>query len=228
MSNSILVKVEDLDKSYLTGQEKISIFESMDLELPAGQITALYGPSGSGKSTLLHLLGGLDRPDRGTIIVDGKELNSLSDDGLAVLRQQTISYVFQFHHLLVDFTALENILIPLMIRKMPYHEAYKSAEQFLQLVGLSGRENHKPGELSGGERQRIAIVRALVTQPKLVLADEPTGNLDLENASKLLKMIEELCRTLGQTFLIATHDPEIASIADQRLHIKNKRISRLT
>ncbi|MBP7460141.1 MAG: ABC transporter ATP-binding protein [Candidatus Delongbacteria bacterium] len=228
MNDQILLSVEGLSKSYHTGNEELKILQDVDFELNAGSICALYGASGSGKSTFLHLLGGLDQPDQGRIRLNGMEIHHLSDEGLSELRRTRISYVFQFHHLLTDFTALENVQIPLLIRGESITQSIKKSEQIMDIVGIMDRKDHKPSELSGGERQRVAIARALVTQPCLVLADEPTGNLDQENAGRLLNLIVDLNSRLNQTFLIATHDPEVSSIAHQKYQIKQKTIHRMS
>lgn len=227
MNDSLILQVEGLCKAYRTGNEELSILQDVNFKLSAGKICAIYGSSGSGKSTFLHLLGGLDQPDQGKICLNGSEINHLTDENLSALRRTQISYIFQFHHLLTDFTALENVQIPLLIRGESMSQSVKKSEQIMQIVGIMERKDHKPSELSGGERQRVAIARALVTQPSLVLADEPTGNLDLENAGKFLTLIQDLNSRLNQTFLIATHDPEVSLIAHEKFHIKNKAIVRM-
>ncbi len=226
MNKNILV-VKKLYKTYRTGDEIIEIFKEMDLAIEGGKIIALYGPSGSGKSTFLHLVGGLDRPDEGEIVLGNDVINKLSDDQMSKLRAYKIGYVFQFHHLLSDFSAIENVMIPQLIVNKSKMEAIQRAEHLLNIVGLKNRMEHKPAELSGGERQRVAIARALANEPDIVLADEPTGNLDLKTANKIIDLIIDLNKKFHYTFIIATHDPEIAKIADISFKIEDYKIKRL-
>jgi lipoprotein-releasing system ATP-binding protein len=177
------------------------------------------GPSGCGKSTLLNVLGTLDRPDSGTLSIDGKDVSSLGDKSLSRLRNETIGFVFQFHHLLPEFTILENLMIPLMLAGREVLEAHKISEEWLSRVDLSERQDHRPTSISGGERQRVAVLRALVNKPKLVLADEPTGNLDVTAGENLMKVMSDLVSNEKCGFIIATHNPKIAEIADRTLYL---------
>ena len=193
----------------------------MDLHVAKGEIVSLVGASGAGKSTLLHIVGTLDRPDSGTVSINGTDIGTLTAKQLSAFRNERIGFVFQFHHLLPEFTALENVCIPAFIRKMDRQEAEHRASELLELLGVSHRKAHKPGELSGGEQQRVAVARALVNSPAIVLADEPSGNLDSENATALHQLFVDLRNRLGQTFVIVTHNEELAGIADRIVHIKD-------
>ncbi|MEM2459085.1 MAG: ABC transporter ATP-binding protein, partial [Candidatus Bathyarchaeia archaeon] len=186
-----------------------------------GEFLAVLGPSGSGKSTLLHLIGCLDRPDEGEIILDGKNVLRLSDDELAELRLKRIGFIFQFFNLLPRLTALENVELPLMLARVPEREAREKAKKLLELVGLGGRLNHRPSELSGGEQQRVAIARALVNDPKLVLADEPTGNLDTKSGWDIVNLMRKLNEEMNQTFIVVTHDQKVAEVADRIIYLRD-------
>lgn len=208
-----------LSKSFQDGLLRVDVLKKIDLEIFPGERVAIIGVSGSGKSTLLHLLGGLDKPSSGEIIVSGKKIAHLSETQLSLIRNQTLGFVYQFHHLLPEFTVLENVCIPLLLRDMEPKAAKEKASHILEKVGLSHRDRHKLGELSGGERQRTAIARALVTDPVCVLADEPTGNLDHKNADKIYELMLELNRTLKTSFLIVTHDLRLTGHMDRTLEL---------
>lgn len=208
MSNIIVAK--DLTKKYTEGKLCVEVLSDIDLTINTAQMLAIVGPSGSGKSTLLHLLGGLDIPTSGKIEIDGIDINKLSEKNKSQLRNKYLGFVYQFHHLLPEFSALENVALPLLIGGFAASYAKLKAKEILARVGLAKRENHRTGELSGGERQRVAIARALVTNPKCVLADEPTGNLDQKTAQHIYEMIIELNQEFKTAFVIVTHDLAIA------------------
>ena len=221
--NSVL-ECRQLGKTFGDGDVALHILQGVDFTIRSGERIAIMGASGSGKSTLLHLMGGLDEPSCGDISMAGKSLSSLSPVQLGRLRNRTLGFVYQFHHLLPEFTAHENVAMPLLVRGVRPVEAKQQAASLLDRVGLSGRLSHKPGEMSGGERQRAAIARALVTSPACVLADEPTGNLDRNNAEQAFDLMLELNRELGTSLLVATHDPLIAERMDRVVHLEDGRL----
>jgi len=223
-SHRRVVVARGLVKNYRLGHEIIEVLRGLDLEVERGTILAITGASGSGKSTLLNILGTLDRPDAGSVELDGLPLQGLDKVRLADLRSRRIGFVFQFHHLLPEFSAEENVMMPLRIAGEPMAKARERAVDVLSAVGLADRRAHRPSELSGGEAQRVAIARALVAGPDLVLADEPSGNLDPSSASHLHELIVELARDRGQTFVIATHNERLAAGADRVLVLESGRL----
>lgn len=219
-----LLNARQLSKSYQLGPETIQVIEQLDLTIHQGERIAVCGSSGSGKTTLLNLLGALDRFDSGQLTILGEEVNSMNEDQRAQLRNQKLGFVYQFHHLLAEFNALENVAIPLLINRVKKKQAYQQATQLLEQVGLSQRLKHFPSQLSGGERQRAAIARALVTKPCCVLMDEPTGNLDQQNGDAIFQLINDLNQQLGTAFLIVTHDNQRAQQLDYRLELKQGKL----
>ena len=215
-----VLEAEDLAKGYPSGRGRLEVLRSISMTVQRAEIVAIVGPSGSGKSTLLHCVGGLDRPDSGRVRVSGIEIHHLRNAELARVRNRQIGFVFQFHHLLPDFTALENVMLPALIAGKTQREAAARARELLSAVGIAERESHAPAELSGGEQQRVAVARALTNHPAAVLADEPSGNLDTHTADELHRLLFRLREERGVTFLIATHDPSLARQADRVLAIR--------
>ena len=224
MSNTILA-CEAVCKNYYDGQLNVQVLDNLTLQVDKGRSIGIVGASGSGKSTLLHILGGLDKPTSGRVSLMGQDLSQLSQKQLSRLRNQHLGFVYQFHHLLPEFSALENVMMPLLIGKRPKEQARERALLMLEKVGLKNRVLHRPGELSGGERQRAAIARALVTDPACLLADEPTGNLDRKNALNILDMMMELKQELGTALVVVTHDDEMAARFDRVLNMTDGALS---
>lgn len=221
--NAVL-SCRNLSKRYDEGPESVVVLDGLELELLAGERVAIVGSSGSGKSTLLNMLGGLDTPSEGSVWLAGEQLSALSETARGLLRNRALGFVYQFHHLLAEFTALENACMPLLIGKTPIAEARERATQLLERVGLGHRLNHKPAELSGGERQRVAIARALVNRPGLVLLDEPTGNLDQHTAEGIQELMRELNRDSNTAFLVVTHDMQLARQMDRVLSLQDGKL----
>ncbi len=216
-----ILEVQSVKKSYSMGKVVVPALRGVTFSVKEGKFLTIFGPSGSGKSTLLHLIGGLDRPDEGEILIEGLNILELGDNELAELRLRKIGFVFQFFNLLPRLTALRNVELPLSIAGIPEKEALQRARETLKLVGLEARVNHKPSELSGGEQQRVAIARALINNPKIVLADEPTGNLDTKTGWEIVQLMRRLNNEKGQTFVVVTHDPHIAEVAHRIIHLKD-------
>ena len=221
MTNDIVLRASHIAKVYEEGDLKTDVLADVSFTLKRGETLAIVGASGSGKSTLLHIIGGLDTLTRGEVEVEGKNLSRLSDAERGRVRNRSMGFIYQFHHLLPEFTALENVCMPLLIRGVAIAEAERQASELLGRVGLSQRLGHKPAELSGGERQRCAVARALVTRPAVVLGDEPTGNLDEGNAAQVYDLMLELNREIGTSFILVTHDSRLAQRMDRTLELHN-------
>lgn len=215
-----MIKVENIHKSY----GSLHVLKGIDLEIARGEIVSIVGASGAGKSTLLHIMGTLDRADKGNIYIDSRQIDKMPEREFSDFRNKNIGFVFQFHHLLPEFTALENVCIPAFIGKVPRAEAEKRAIELLSYLNLQDRISHKPSELSGGEQQRIAVARALINNPKVILADEPSGNLDSKSSEELHNLFFDLRQKFDQTFVIVTHNLELADMADRKLTIVDGRI----
>lgn len=217
--NDIVIECKNITKKFIDGKQELTVLNDVNLQIKRGGQVAIMGRSGSGKSTLLQLLGGLDAPTSGQTMVNGLDIMSLTETERGLLRNRSIGFIYQFHHLLPEFTALENIALPLLIANCDPKQAKHTAQELISLVGLTDRSEHKPAKLSGGERQRIAIARSLATSPDCVLADEPTGNLDAENAELTLQLMQKLNRDRGTTFIVVTHDPDLAARLDHTYHL---------
>lgn len=215
-----MIEIKGVTKSF----GSLQVLKGIDLCIERGEIVSIVGPSGAGKTTLLQILGTLDKPDSGSVVVDGIETSTLSTNKLSEFRNTHLGFVFQFHQLLPEFTAIENIMIPAYIAGMKPKEARSRAEELLEFMGLSDRATHKPNELSGGEKQRVAVARALMNNPAVILADEPSGSLDSKNKEELHKLFFELRDKFGQTFVIVTHDETLATLTDRTIHLKDGRI----
>ena len=215
-----MIEIKSVTKSF----GSLQVLKGIDLRIEKGEIVSIVGPSGAGKTTLLQILGTLDKPDSGSVVVDGIETSTLSTNKLSEFRNTHLGFVFQFHQLLPEFTAIENIMIPAYIAGMKPKEARSRAEELLAFMGLSDRATHKPNELSGGEKQRVAVARALMNNPAVILADEPSGSLDSKNKEELHKLFFELRDKFGQTFVIVTHDETLATLTDRTIHLKDGRI----
>lgn len=212
-----MLKAQSIHKSY----GKLHILKGVDLEVQRGEIVTIVGASGAGKSSLLNILGTLDTPDSGRIFIDGEEVSKYNNKNLSIFRNKRIGFIFQFHHLLVEFSALENVCIPAFIAGTPKAAAEKRAKELLEMLGLGHRTDHKPAELSGGEQQRVAVARALINNPALIFADEPSGNLDSKNALELHELFIRLRKEFNQTFVIVTHNEDLAAMADRKIVMKD-------
>ena len=219
----MILQAENIVKTYTNGIKRLTVLDGVNLSIGAGDIITIMGPSGSGKSTLLNILGTLDKPTSGTVVIDGNDISAMPDRDISVLRNNYIGFVFQFHHLLPEFTALENILIPLMISGVAKPDRSRALE-LLDYVGLTDRMDHYPAELSGGERSRIAVLRALINQPKIIFADEPTGNLDENNASKLIELLKKINTDFEHSIILTTHNPVVAQIGNINLTLEAGKI----
>ncbi len=221
MSSSIIVELIDVHKTYRLGRIEIHALRGVNLKINKGDFVSIMGPSGSGKTTLLNIMGTLDKPTKGRVLIDGVDVTKLPDKELTKLRRKKIGFVFQFHNLIPVLTALENVELPMIIASVPREERLKRAKHLLKLVGLEDRMNHRPSELSGGEQQRVAIARALANKPSLILADEPTGELDTENSELVMKIFREAVIEEGATAIIVTHNPLVSKLTDRIYHLRD-------
>lgn len=212
-----MIQIRNIKKSF----GSLEVLKGIDLDIGQGKVVSIVGPSGAGKTTLLQIMGTLDKPDCGSVVIDGVDVMTLSDAKRSTFRNKHMGFVFQFHQLLPEFTALENVMMPALIGGTPKREARKRAEELLAFMGLSDRASHKPNELSGGEKQRVAVARALVNKPDVVFADEPSGSLDTQNKQELHRLFFDLRDQMGQTFVIVTHDEQLADLADQKISMKD-------
>ena len=218
------VKIENVEKTYKLGEILVPALKNTNIELKKGEFVAVMGPSGSGKTTLLNLIGALDKPTKGKIYVDGKDLTTLKEKELTKLRRRTVGYIFQFYNLIPVLSAFENVELPMLIAGLPTKERQERARQLLETVGLAERGDHRPDELSGGEQQRVAIVRALANKPSVVLADEPTGDLDSKTGKEVMQALRDLSRNEGATVIVVTHDPMVANLATRIFEMRDGRI----
>lgn len=219
-----MIKIRDIKKSF----GSLEVLKGIDLDIERGKVISIVGPSGAGKTTLLQIMGTLDEADSGSVIIDGVDVMKLSDAKRSAFRNKHMGFVFQFHQLLPEFTALENVMMPALIGGVPKRTARQRAEELLGFMGLTDRSSHKPNELSGGEKQRVAVARALVCKPDVVFADEPSGSLDTQNKQELHRLFFDLRDKMGQTFVIVTHDEQLASLADCKISMKDGRITDIT
>lgn len=219
-----IVKVEKVSRYYQVGRGRLQVLKEISLQIKAGEFLAIRGPSGAGKSTLLHIIGGLERPDAGKVYLLGEDIYKFNDLRLSQLRNKNIGFVFQFYHLIPELTLLENVALPLLIAEFRKGKAFQKAEELLSYLGLLERRNHYPNQLSGGEQQRAAIARAIIAEPKILLADEPTGNLDSQMGQEVLKLIKKINSERGTTVIIVTHDREVASWAELEVFIRDGRL----
>lgn len=219
----MILEAKNLSKSFKNGEKILSVFSDISLSISAGNLITIMGPSGAGKSTLLNILGTLDTPDFGSVVINGQDIQGLTSSEIANIRNKALGFVFQFHHLLPEFTALENVLIPNQIAGEVGNET--KGKELLDYIGLVDRMDHFPSQLSGGERLRVAVIRALMNEPKLVLADEPTGNLDLGNANRLVDLFKQINTDFNQAFVITTHNPEVAAIGNKQFYLENGSLS---
>ncbi len=225
---NIILKAQAINKNFVSGNEHLEILKNLDLEVSAGEWVCILGPSGSGKSTLLHILGGLDKPDSGSISVNHTDLNNISSENLSEIRNQQIGFVFQFHHLLPEFNVMENVAMPLLIGNHSREQAFYQAETVLKDIDFWERREARPLELSGGEKQRVALARALVTNPIIVLADEPTGNLDTTSTTNLLSLLKKINQEKKVTILTVTHNPSVVEYATRQLWLRNGKLQEKT
>jgi lipoprotein-releasing system ATP-binding protein len=223
-STESLLSVQDLHKTFVHGTRQLHILRGINLEMTRGEMVSVVGMSGAGKSTLLHVLGALDRPTKGRILFEGRDVTRINATQLAAFRNSAIGFVFQFHHLLPEFTALENVMMPCLIQRLPRREAIRRSEELLTAVGLKDRLNHRPGELSGGEQQRVALARALVLRPKLLLADEPTGNLDSHTSSAIHELFFSLNQSFQTAMMVVTHNPDLARSMPRQIRMVDGRL----
>jgi lipoprotein-releasing system ATP-binding protein len=219
-----IMTIREIKKSFVTGKNQLNVLKNINFEVVEGELLMLVGPSGAGKSTLLSIMGGISRPTTGKVILNNIDIYSMDDDKLAALRNKKMGFVFQFHHLLPEFTALENVIIPALMDGIDKSQAEEKAKKILITLGLGGRLNHRPSELSGGEQQRVAIARSIINDPDIVFADEPTGNLDKQNAEIIHKIIVDFNKNFKQTFVIVTHNEKLASYGDRVIHIDDGEI----
>lgn len=217
----MLLEVSDLRKNYSRGHQQVEAVKGVSFGVDRGQFTSIMGPSGSGKSTLLHILGGLDRPTTGSVKIDGQEIKSFSDDQLSAFRRRRLGFIFQFFNLLPTLTAVENVCLPVLLDGRPLKEVAGKAEDLLKMMGLGKRMDHRPDQLSGGEMQRVAIARALITDPLLILADEPTGNLDTKTGTTVLELLSQMAKERQHTIIMVTHDPRAASFGDRLITMRD-------